>query len=115
MSFLTKHKEDIDFLFNMLQEHVKNKYEIEVNNIDTIKEKSRKAHLVYFRKMMMLILGEAFLKNYNQDDISSVVGLDRTSFIHHCKIHRNDYGFAKGYKEEYDQIRDAYFEKIGIN
>jgi len=115
MGFLIKHKEDIESLFIMLQEHVKDKYEIEVKNIDAIKEKSRKGHLVYFRKMMMLILGEAFLKNYNQDDIASVVGLDRTSFIHHCKIHLNDYGFAKGYKEEYDRIRDAYLEKIGIN
>ena len=113
MSFLDEHKKDIDSLFSMIQIHVKEKYDVDVNNIDEVKSKSRKAHFVYFRKMMMLILGETFLNKYNQDEISSVVNRDRTSLIHHFKTHHNDYGFLKGYKEEYDQIKNAYLEKIG--
>lgn len=114
MSFLTNHKEEIDTLFDMLQEHTKDKFELEVESLEDIKVKSRKRPLVYFRRMMMVILGEAFLKSYNQDDVASVVGLDRTSFIHHFKNHMNDYSMLKSYKEEYDIIRDAYLEKIGV-
>ena len=115
MSFLENHKKEVDTLFTMLQEHVKEKFGEEVKNIDEIKVKSRKRHLVYFRRALMIILGEAFLKDYTQNDIASVVGLDRTSFIHHFKGHMNDYSVVKLYKEEYDLIRDAYLQKIGVN
>jgi hypothetical protein len=114
MSFLKNHKKEIDTLFIILQEHVKEKFEEEVKSIEEIKVKSRKRHLVYFRRTLMIILGEAFLKSYNQNEIASVVGLDRTSFIHHFKGHMNDYSVVKNYKEEYNTIRDAYLEKIGV-
>lgn len=114
MSFSEKHKEDINTLFNMLKKHVKEKFYENVESIDEIKVKSRKRHLVYFRRTLMIILGEAFLKSYTQNDIAKVVGLDRTSFIHHSKGHMNDYSVVKNYKEEYNLIKDAYLEKMGI-
>ena len=114
MSFQKSHKEEIEILFNILQKHVNEKFDENVESIDEIKVKSRKRHLVYFRRTLMIILGEAFLKSYTQNDIASVVGLDRTSFIHHFKGHMNDYSVVKNYKEEYDLIKDAYLEKIGI-
>ena len=114
MSFLENKNKEIEILFNLLQEHINSKFDVNIVSIDEIKVKSRKRHLVYFRRMLMVILGEAFLKNYTQDDISSVVDLDRTSFIHHSKTHYNDYGMLKSYKEEYNSLRDCYFEKIGI-
>ena len=57
MSFANKHKEDIDSLFSMLRVHVKTKYEIDVDDIESIKDKSRKAHIDYFIKIMMIIIG----------------------------------------------------------
>ena len=113
MSFSEEHKKDINTLFKMLQEHVREKFGESIESIEEVKVKSRKRHLVYFRRTLMIILGEAFLKKYTQNDVASVVGLDRTSFIHHFKGHINDYSVVKNYKEEYDTIRDAYLEKIG--
>jgi len=114
MSFLENHKEDIDTLFKILQEHIRSKFDIDIETLEEIKVKSRERHLVYFRRMMMMILGEAHLKDYTQDDIAKVVGLDRTSFIHHSGVHLNDYSILKKFKEEYDTVRDAYFETIGL-
>lgn len=114
MSFEKEHKDEIDILFKMLQAHVKEKFDVDVNSIDEVKIKTRKRPLVYFRKMLMVILGEAFMKDYNQDDIAEVVELDRTSFIYHNRMHLNDYTMVKSYKEEYDQLKNSYLEKIGI-
>ena len=115
MNFEKEHKEDIDILFKMLQAHVKEKYDLDVSTIDDIKNESRKRPFVYFRKMLMVILGEAFNKDYNQDEIANVVDLDRTSFIYHTKTHLNDYSRYSDYKQEYDSLRDTYLEKIGID
>jgi hypothetical protein len=113
MSFEKDHKEEIKILFDMLKEHVKEKYDLEVNTLDDVKIESRKKPLVYFRKTLMVILGETFNKSYNQDEIASVVGLDRTSFIYHSKTHLNDYTRYNDYKQEYDILRNTFLEKIG--
>ena len=112
MSFLNKHKKEIDTLFTILQTHVKTKFDEDVDTIETLKIKSRNKHLVYFRRMLMIILGENFLKNYNQDEIASIVGLDRTSFIYHYKIHMNDLSVVKNYKEEFNSIKESYLKEI---
>lgn len=114
MSFLKNQEKEINTLFKILQSHVKTKFGEDVDTIEKLKIKSRNKHLVYFRRMLMIILGETFLKKYNQDDIASVVGLDRTSFIYHCKVHMNDYSVLKNYKEEYNSLRDSYLEEIEI-
>ena len=114
MSFVDNNTKDIDSLFEILQGHVKEKFDTDVESIEVLKNRSRKRPLVYFRRMLMVILFEAFNKNYNQDEIASVVGLDRTSLIYHTKMHHNEYTRYNDYKEEYDSIRDSYFEKIGI-
>lgn len=114
MSLIKDHKDEVDILFDMLKLHVKDKFGLDVKSIDEIKVKSRKKPLVYFRKTLMVIIGEIFLKDYNQDEIASVVGLDRTSFIYHSNTHLNEYTRYPDYKKEYDEIRDAFIEKIGM-
>lgn len=114
MSFLEKHSDEISILFDMLKKHVNDKFGVNIQTIDDIKVDSRKKPLVYFRKLIMVILGETFNKDYNQDKIAEVVGLDRTSFIYHSKIHLNDYTRYPKYKSEYDEIRDAFINKISI-
>lgn len=95
-----------------MQSHVKDKFDEDIDNMDALKEKSRKKHIVYFRRVMMVILGESFLKNYTEEDIASVVDLHRTSFIHHSKTHLNHYTTDSEYKAEYDALRDEFLEKI---
>lgn len=114
MSFAENHKKEIDTLFDILKLNVKEKFKIDINSIDEIKVDSRKKPLVYFRKMMMVILGEFFLKDYNQDEIAEVVDLDRTSFIYHSKMHLSDYTRYASYKKEYDEIKRDFVEKIDI-
>ena len=114
MSFTIEHEYEINILFDILKLHVKDKFGLKVNSIDEIIVESRKRPLVYFRKTLMVIMGEIFLKDYNQDEIASVVGLDRTSFIYHSRTHLNDYTRYSDYKREYDEIRDAFMEKIGM-
>lgn len=114
MGFEEKHKNEINILFEMLREQVKDKFNFDVASIDEVKVKSRKRPMVYFRKMLMVILGEVFNKDYNQEEFANVVGLDRTSFIYHTTTHLNDYSRYSDYKEEYDKLRDGYLEKIGI-
>jgi hypothetical protein len=106
--------DEINILFNILKKHVKEKFDLEVKSSSELRRSSRKRPMVYFRKMMMILLGEAFSKDYNQDEIASIVGLDRTSFIYHFKTHLNEYKNYNDYKQEYDEIRDSFFEKIGI-
>jgi len=112
MSFAENHKKEIDVLFDILKLNVKEKFDIDIKSIDDIKIESRKKPLVYFRKMMMVILGEIFLRDYNQDEIAEVVGLDRTSFIYHSKMHLNDYIRYASYKKEYDEIKRDFIEKL---
>ncbi len=114
MSFIENHKEEINTLFDILKLDVKEKFALDINSIDEIKVESRKKPLVYFRKMMMVILGEIFLRDYNQDEIAEVVGLDRTSFIYHSKMHLSDYTRYASYKREYDEIKRDFVEKIDI-
>lgn len=98
----------------MIRIHVKDKFDIDVENFDELKIKSRKKHLVYFRRTLMVILGETFINiDYTQEDIANVVELDRTSFIHHSKIHLNEYTRYNSYKQEYDSIRNEFLQKIG--
>lgn len=116
MSFEKKYKSEIDILFKILQEHVKEKFSLDFEDIEEIKNKSRKEELVYFRKMMMVILGETYCSkphNFTQQDIADVVGKDRTSFIHHSKNHLNDYNQYADYKAEYDKIREKFDEQTG--
>ncbi len=115
MSFANKHNLEINILFDIIRLRVKKKFDLEINSIDEIKIDSRKRHLVYFRKMMMIILGETFNKDYNQDEFAEVVGLDRTSFIYHSKMHLSDYTRYPEYKKEYNEIRSAFIEKIEID
>ena len=115
MSFSNDHKKEINLLFKILKVHVGEKHEMDVENLEGLKIESRKKPLVYFRKLMMVILGETFNNSYNQEEISDVVGLDRTSFIYHYGIHINDYGRYPDYKEEYDKLRDEFLEQIETN
>jgi hypothetical protein len=114
MSFIIDHKDEINILVGILKTHVKEKFNLDVDTLDEVKVESRKKPLVYFRKMLMVILGETFNNKYNQDEIASVVGLDRTSFIYHSKTHLSDYTRYSDYKKEYDEIRDEFMEKIGM-
>ncbi len=114
MSFYKNHNKEVQILFDMLKGYMMDNYDFEANSLDDIKIKSRKRPIVIFRRMMMTILGEAFLNKCTQDDVASVVGLDRTSFIHHYKAHMNDYSVMNSYKEQYDKLRDSYLEKIGV-
>lgn len=114
MSFIENHKKEINILFDILKLNVKEKFELDINSIDEIKVESRKKPLVYFRKMMMVILGEIFLRDYNQEEIAKVVDLDRTSFIYHSKMHLSDYTRYTSYKKEYDEIKRDFVEKIGM-
>lgn len=115
MNFENKHNLEINILFDIIKLRVKQKFDLEINSIDEIKVNSRKRHLVYFRKMMMVILGEFFLRDYNQDEFAEVVGLDRTSFIYHSKMHLSDYTRYLDYKKEYDEIKRDFIDKIDID
>jgi len=108
MSFSKNKETEIQALFEIIKDKTRQKYGVEVGSLDDIKVKSRKRHLVYFRKMMMVILGETYCSmphNYSQKEIANIVGRDRTSLIHHSKTHLNEYSRYKDYKDEYDEIR----------
>lgn len=114
MSFLKDHNSDVTILFDMIKAHVKEKFGENVNSLEELNNTSRKKHLVYFRRLLMVILGETFINSqYTQSDISNVVGLDRTSFIHHSKTHLNEYTSYGLYRSEYDSIRNDFLQKIG--
>jgi len=113
MSFLKKHSSEIDILFQITKVYIKEKFDIDIESLKKLKEKSRKRPLVHARKMMMVVLSEVYnSQKYTQEEIAKTVGLDRTSLIHHFKMHLNDYSIVKGYKEEYDNLRDTFLEKI---
>ncbi|MEK6828818.1 MAG: hypothetical protein AABY15_01740 [Nanoarchaeota archaeon] len=114
MDFTESHKNEIGILFEILKVHVKDKFDIDIKSIKEVTVDSRKKHLVYFRKMLMVILGETFIKDSNQDQIAKVVDMDRTSFIYHSKIHLNHYTSYPAYKKEYDEIRNKFLEKIKV-
>ena len=113
MGFLEKHKTEIEILFQITKEYIDEKFNVELVDFESLNTESRKRYLVYARKIMMVILVEVYNnKKYTQEEIAEVVGLDRTSLIYHCKTHLNDYSILKGYKEEYDVMRDEFLEKI---
>lgn len=115
MGFLDKHKDEVDILFQIIKSYIKEKFDVELDSFDNLNTNSRKRPLVYARKYIMIILVEIFNKEphkYIQEEIAETVGLDRTSLIYHFKTHLNDYTYAKGYKEEYDKMRDEFLEKI---
>jgi len=113
MSFSKKHKSEIEILFQIIKPYINEKLDMNIENMEALKKTSRKRPLVHARKIMMVILSEVYnSKKYTQEAIAETVGLDRTSLIHHCKMHINDYSVLKGYKEEYDKIRDEFLNKI---
>lgn len=112
MGFTQDHKKEIDVLFEILKTHVKEKFNVDVNSISEVISNSRKRPFVYFRKMLMVILGETFNNKYSQEEIAGVVDLDRTSFIYHSKTHLNHYTSYPEYREEYDEIRNKFTSEI---
>jgi len=115
MGFLDKHKTEVDILFQITKSFIKLKFDKELDSFEDLNTNSRKRPLVYARKYMMIILMEVFNKEphkFTQEEIAETVGLDRTSLIYHFKTHLNDYTYAKGYKEEYDEMRDEFLERI---
>lgn len=115
MGFLDKHKSEVDVLFEITKTYIQSKFGVELESFESLNSDSRKRPLVYARKYMMVILMEVFNKEphkYTQEEIAEIVGLDRTSLIYHFKTHLNDYTYAKGYKEEYDKLRDEFLQKI---
>ena len=112
MNLLKDKKSEIEILFQIIKVHVNEKFDVDIECFDKLKVKTRKTEYVYFRKLMMVIIGENFGKNYTQEEISSIVGLDRTSLIHHSKMHVNDYSIIPDYRKKYDLLRDEFLEKI---
>jgi hypothetical protein len=116
MGFLDKHKVEVDALFQLTKTYVNGKEGGGVDNFDSLKIKSRKKPLVIARKIMMVILMEVYNPEphkYTQEEIAEIFNLDRTSLIYHTKMHMNDYGILKSYKEEYDKLKDEFLEQIG--
>ncbi len=115
MSFLKKYKSEVEILFQIIKPYILEKYDMDIVEFKELNKKSRKRPLVYARKIMMVILMEVYNKEpykYTQEEIAEIVGLDRTSLIHHCKMHINDYSVLKGYKSDYDNLRDTFLEQI---
>lgn len=103
MNWKEKRKREIDKLFDCIKE----KYSVSKEQLIS---SSRKKELVIARKTFMNILFEVFELEDGmlQEDISSVVNRDRTSFTYHRKEHLNFYGKYKKYKEEYNSFKEYY-------
>ena len=112
MSFLKDKKVEIDYLFQIIKDHINENFDLGVESFDELTVKTRKKPFVHARKMMMVILSENFGKDYTQKEIAKIFNLDRTSFIHHSKKHIQDYTTYSDYQEEYDQLRDGFLEKL---
>lgn len=107
-------QKEIESLFKIVKIHVLDKFKVDVLNIDELKLRSRKRAIVFFRKTMMVILTEKYSNNYTQAEISKIFNLDRTSLIHHVKIHNNEYNRYSDYKNEYDKIISDFEEILNI-
>lgn len=115
MNFKEKHTIEINSLFEIVSNYINDKFQYKITSIDQLVKKTRKKPYVYMRRLMMVILAEKFLKDgYNQEDIASVVMLDRTSFIYHSKNHIDDYSTYSSYKEEYDFLVKEFSKKIKV-
>jgi len=115
MKYLNKDKSEAEILFQITRPYILEKYGMDIVDFEELHTTSRKRPLVYARKIMMVILMEVYNPEphkYTQEEIAEVVGLDRTSLIYHCKMHLNDYSMLKGYREEYDNLRDTFLEQI---
>lgn len=108
MSFLKDKKNEIDSLFQIIKNHINSNYDVVINDFEELSKKTRIKEFVYARKLMMVILGEKFGKDYTQKQIAKIFNLDRTSFIHHSKKHLQEYTTYPDYKKEYDQLRDSF-------
>lgn len=106
--------EEAESLFKIVKIHVLDKFKVDVLNINELKSRSRKRAFVFFRKTMMVILSKKFSHNYTQAEISNIFDLDRTSLIHHVKIHNNEYTRYSDYKNEYDKIISDFEEILNI-
>lgn len=112
MSFLEKYESEVEILFQITRPYILEKYGMDIINFKELNTTSRKRPLVYARKIIMVILMEKYNQEFTQEEIADIVGLDRTSLIYHCKMHINDYSILKGYKEEYDNLRNTFLKKI---
>jgi predicted XRE-type DNA-binding protein len=113
MDFLKKHRPEIEILFQITKTYIDEKFNVELVDFESLNTESRKRHLVYARKIMIVILMEVYNnQKYTQEEIAEVVGLDRTSLIYHCKTHLNDYSILKDYKEEYDAMKEEFLQEI---
>ena len=116
MGFLEKHKTEIEFLFRITKDYINEKLDADVDDFESLKIESRKKPLVYVRKIMMVVLMEVYNPEphkYTQEEIAEIFNLDRTSLIYHTKMHMNDYSMVKGYKEEYDKLKEEFLKQIG--
>lgn len=72
-------------------------------NKEELLSKSRKKELVNARRFLLNVLFELFKHDgMLQEDISSVIKKDRTTFIYHRNNHIADYERYKKYKQEFD-------------
>lgn len=118
MDFEASYKLEIELLFDILKEYTKKKYNFDVKDMDEVKSPSRKRPLVNFRKIMMVVLFETFGSKpykFTQEEIAKAVGKDRTSLIHHSKIHLDWYTRYPDYKEEFDKISEEFERKMKKN
>jgi len=102
-----KRKKEIEKLFDCIKE----KFSV---SKEQLMSSSRKKEFVLARKAFMNILFEVFEieDEMRQEDVSTVVNRDRTSFTYHRKEHLNFYGKHKDYKQEYNTIKEDYKKRL---
>ena len=103
MSWEEKRGKEIEILLGLICQ----KYSIKKEELST---KSRKKNLVMARRVFMNIMFELFDEKdkMTHGDISNIVGRDRTTFIHNRKEHLNEYDRYKGYKMEYNFLKEDF-------
>ena len=102
MSWKDSRKKEIQKLFELIE----TKYSIAKEELIS---KSRKKKLVAARKLFMNLLYELYeIDNMTHTDISKIINLDRTSFIHHRNAHLNEYDRYKDYKRDYDCFKKEF-------